>query len=131
VRGSARGCIVDFSLDAIIGQDEVMTARSATRLAWSLGALTLALFVVYVALAVSRPVRLPPGLEPFEPGQLLGSVSYLVFAEMGVLIAARRSDNPIGWLFIAIGSLFLFQLFAAEYALYGLYTTLDRFPPER
>jgi hypothetical protein len=115
-------------LDAIIGQDEVMTARSATRLAWFLGALTLALFVVYVALAVSRPARLPPGLEPFEPGQLLGSVSYLVFAEMGVLIAARRSDNRIGWLFIAIGSLFLFQLFAAEYALYGLYTDPGSLP---
>src|SRR5680860_530185 len=77
-----------------------MKARSAARLAWFLGALTLVMFLAYVALALSRPARLPPAVTPFEPERLLGDVPFLVFAGTGVLIAARRPQNPIGWMFI-------------------------------
>ncbi len=37
-----------------------MKARSGARLAWFLGALTLAMFVAYVALALSRRPGSPP-----------------------------------------------------------------------
>jgi hypothetical protein len=105
-----------------------MKARSGARLAWFLGALTLAMFVAYVALALSRPARLPPAVEPFEPERLLGDVPFLVFAAMGVLIAARRPQNPIGWMFIAIGFFFLFPVFATDYALYALHTNPGSLP---
>ena len=105
-----------------------MKARSAARLAWCLGALILVMFLVYVALALSRPARLPPNVEPFEPERLLGDVPFLVFAGMGVLIAARRPQNPIGWMFIAVGFLFLFPVFATDYALHALHTDPGSLP---
>jgi hypothetical protein len=105
-----------------------MKAQKAARLAWILGALTLAMFMVYVALALSRPARLPPAVEPFEPERLFSDIPFLVFAGMGVLIAARRPHNPIGWMFIAVGFLFLFPVFATDYALHALYSNPGSLP---
>lgn len=47
---------------------------------------------------------------------------FLAFAGLGVLIAARRPQNPIGWMFTAIGFQVLGADFATEYAFYALYT---------
>jgi hypothetical protein len=105
-----------------------MKNEKAARLAWILGALTLAMFMVYVALALSRPARLPPRVEPFRPERLLSDVPFLVFAGVGVLIATRRPQNPIGWLFIAVGFLFLFPVFATDYALHALYSNPGSLP---
>ena len=99
-----------------------MKARSAARLAWLLGAVTLAMFVGYVVLALSRPSRLPPNVEPFEPERVLADVPFLVFAGVGMLIGARRPQNPIGWMFIAVGFFLLLPLFATEYALRALHS---------
>lgn len=53
---------------------------------------------------------------------------FTVFAGIGVLIVVRRARNPIGWMFTTIGFLFLFGTFAAEYALYALYTNPGSVP---
>ena len=105
-----------------------MKARSASRLAWFLGALTLAMFIIYVVLGLSRPPQLPPRVTPGEPERLLSDVPFLVFAGVGALIAARRPRNPIGWMFIAVGFFLLLPLFATEYALYALYTKPGSLP---
>lgn len=112
-----------------MGQDGAMEARTAGWLAWSIGALTLAMFGAGVALALSRPPQLPEGMgiETLEV-RLLEDVPFLVFAGLGVLIAARRPANPIGWMFAAIGSLLLFSSFAREYALYALHTNPGALP---
>ncbi len=76
-----------------------------------------------MAFVALRPAQLPQGVEPLDSlGVLLGAGPFFVFAALGVLVAARRPQNPIGWMFTAIGFLALFSGFAAEYALYGLYT---------
>jgi hypothetical protein len=109
--------------------------RTAARLAWSIGVLTLVGFVVAVALGLSRPspptdprAALPQGIEAFDPLMLLEDAPFLVFTGLGVLIAARRPRNPIGWMFITTGFLVIFSLFATEYALYALYTNPGSLP---
>ncbi|MDQ3660049.1 MAG: hypothetical protein M3454_03110 [Actinomycetota bacterium] len=99
-----------------------MKAQNAARLAWFLGALILVMFLAYVGLALARPDRLPPGVAPWGLEHLVSDVPFLVFAGMGVLIAARRPQNPIGWMFIAVGFFLLFPLFATEYALRALHS---------
>jgi hypothetical protein len=105
-----------------------MKPKTAARLAGSFGALALVMFSATVAFVISRPSQLPAGIEPQDPLDLLGSVAFLVFVGLGVLIAARRSENPIGWMFIAAGSMVLFAGFAWEYALYALYTNPGPLP---
>ena len=105
-----------------------MKVRSASRVAWFLGAFTLAMFIIYVVLGLSRPPQLPPHVAPGEPKRLLSDVPFLVFAGVGALIAARRPRNPIGWMFIAVGFFLLLPLFATEYALHALYTKPGSLP---
>jgi hypothetical protein len=105
-----------------------MMARSA-RVASSIGALTLAIFLATMAFVALRPPELPERVEPLDAlGLLLGGGPFLVFAALGVLIAASRPQNPIGWMFTASGFLVLFAGFAAEYALYALYTNPGSLP---
>jgi hypothetical protein len=106
---------------AIIGKDELVKAHRAALIASSLTALILAMFVAYLVLALSRPPRVPAGITEFDQEYLLSNMPFVVFACLGGLIAARRPQSPIGWLFIAIGFFFLFPLFASDYALRALY----------
>jgi hypothetical protein len=105
-----------------------MKPKTAARLAGSIGVLAVAMFSATVVFVISRPSQLPAGIEPQDPLDLLGSAAFLVFVGLGVLIAARRSENPIGWMFIAAGSMVLFAGFAWEYALYALYTNPGPLP---
>ena len=87
----------------------------------ALGAATVAMFVATAALGVSRPVAIPASVAPFDLGIfLLDNVPYLAFVVVGVLIASRRPEHPIGWMFASAGISFLFQVFAGEYAVHAL-----------
>lgn len=50
-----------------------------------------------------------------ELGQIMTITPYLVYAAIGALLTTRQSHNPIGWLFLAIGS--ITGLNAALYAI--------------
>ncbi len=52
----------------------------------------------------------------------------LAYPTVGAIIASRRSENPIGWIFCAVGLVLAFQTFAAGYADYGF---LEGSPPIR
>jgi hypothetical protein len=49
-------------------------------------------------------------------------VSVVAFPTLGALIAARRPENRIGWMFCAIGVLYGLWLFTSQYAIYALLT---------
>ncbi len=98
----------------------VMTgSRSASRLAWSIAGLTVAILLaalVYIILGLGTP--LPESAFGFKGwGLILGSA----FAISGVLIASRVPSNPIGWVLLVAGVGTAVQEFAQEYAQYGLY----------
>jgi hypothetical protein len=98
------------------------STRVASWLAWSLACLGVASFVLAVILhIVTLPVR-PPG--SWGTGGMSTPVwailPFFPFLIVGVLIASRRPNNPIGWLSLAVGILWMLNNVATSYLLIGL-----------
>jgi hypothetical protein len=53
-------------------------------------------------------------------GKFLGGVLFLVFPLVGALIASRRPRNPIGWILLADGLLWMLTGMMDYYGLYGV-----------
>ncbi len=102
-----------------------MSRRTAAWVAWTICTLSLGLAAIdllLVALNSSHPnIHIP---EPW----LAHTVTALTFSTIGAVVASRRPDNPIGWLFCAIGLLATIVLFSSEYAAYALLAQTDSLP---
>ena len=99
-----------------------MSASTATRLAWSLAAFAVAMFGATVVLYFLTPSDYSPG-DWFSVRALsdaLGFVAFLAFPLVGALIASRRPDNPIGWICLADGLLWMVLAVTDQYSIYGL-----------
>jgi signal transduction histidine kinase len=100
-----------------------MKARTDGRLAWGLWAL-------YFPLAVATKLLEAPSGELF--GSMVESVAlfgaFAVIATVGALIGARRPENPIGWLLLAVALGVAFTAFAGAYATYALITRPGSLP---
>jgi hypothetical protein len=100
-----------------------MSVRVASWLAWSLSMLCVAMFLAIVALHVlirSAP-QVPSSVSTkFTLADLLIGVPFLAFPIMGALIASRRPHNPIGWICLAVGFLFLLLGVSEYYSIYGV-----------
>lgn len=97
-----------------------MKAKTASRLAWTLWFIAIALAAAAVVfLVLGRHTPPPPGTFGFRG---FSAVFAVAFGTVGALIASRRPENPIGWVFLscALGS--GFQEFCQQYA---VYTVLD------
>jgi hypothetical protein len=95
-----------------------MTRRQSI-LAWTLCAVAVVLGVAAFGLAVAN--RAASGeslLETFPVGVGLA----ITFPIVGALIASRRPDNAVGWIFCAIGATQGLVEFSYEYAEYALIT---------
>jgi hypothetical protein len=88
--------------------------RSASRLAWLLYGVALVLLgcAVGLWLVVHRPV---PGVVGYEYWRE-GLVNGLAFATVGALVAIRRPEHPVGWLFLGAGLVGAVQLVTGEFA---------------
>jgi hypothetical protein len=95
-----------------------MSRRTASWLAWSLWALTLALTalgLLFLALILSHPD------VPIFGHWLDSTLVAITISTVGAVIAPRTpSANPIGWLFCVVGLLIAVTHFSAEYATYTL-----------
>ena len=94
-----------------------MSRRTATWLAWSLCALSLALTALSLLLLALN--RSDPNTHIYEYWQVDILVP-LSFSIIGAIIASRLPANPLGWLFCAAACLAAVDHFSAEYALYAL-----------
>jgi hypothetical protein len=95
-----------------------MSHRTAAWLAWSLWAVSLALTALSLLLLVLNSSRPDVPLYSFWAEDVLFSVGY---STVGAVIVPRMPpENPIGWLFCAIGLLWAVIHFSGEYAIYAL-----------
>jgi hypothetical protein len=97
--------------------------RRAAWLAWSLAALSVAMFVATVALYVlTRTAQEVPNSlgSRLTLIDLLVGMPVLIFPIVGALIASRRPHNPIGWILLADGFLFVLYAMINYYSMYGL-----------
>ena len=97
-----------------------MRSRAAAWLAWSLAGLCLAMAVATIVLSVlPRPAR--EGVSNWGTvGDLLIFVSFLAFPVVGALISSRRPRNPIGWICLSAGLLWMLIIFSGDYSAYGV-----------
>ena len=79
------------------------------------------MFVASVPLLVlGRSVQVPSSWDAdLTTGGLLASGLFLVFSLVGALIASRRPENPIGWLCLADGFLWMTTNLLDYYSVYG------------
>src|SRR5215210_1087059 len=96
--------------------------RVALLLAWSLAGLLVVMFVATVLLLVlARTAHIPGSWEVnLTVGNLLGGAIFLIFPLVGALIASRRPRNPIGWILLADGLLWMVTGMMDYYGVYGV-----------
>jgi uncharacterized membrane protein YeiH len=95
-----------------------MKPRSAARLAWFLWALVV--LGLATGMAWNFLNRQVPREEPVVVGLFIGFVA-LAFATVGALVASRRRENPIGWIFLGVAvAIGVGGGFADGYAAYTL-----------
>jgi len=99
-----------------------MRARAASWLAWSLAGLSLAIFVAGIPLWVlARSAHVPASWDAnLSLGDWLAGVLFLVFPLVGALLASRLPRNPIGWICLADGFLWMLTGTSDYYAIYGV-----------
>ena len=99
-----------------------MRPRTASWLAWSLATLSLVLCVAAVGLYLATLPVQPP--SSWGTGGLSAVLyvylPFLAFPLVGALIASRRPENPIGWICLAVGIIWMFAVMSGSYAMYGL-----------
>jgi hypothetical protein len=96
--------------------------RAAAWLAWSLAGLSVAMLVATGVLdALARSAR--SAGDPTTLGTTSDTVSwvlYLAFPFVGALIASRRPQNPVGWICLADGLLWMVLAVTDRYSVYGV-----------
>jgi hypothetical protein len=102
-----------------------MSHRTAAWLAWSLWALTLVLTALSLLLLALNRSEPNVHLYDFWAESTLGA---LTFSMVGAFVASRRSENPIGWIFCAIGLYAGIGHFAGQYAIYAILARPDGLP---
>ena len=99
---------------------EPVNSLTAARLAWSIWALCLPLITVGGLMSFLTVAG------EFGPGSgvvvLLGAL-LLTFPTVGALVASRRPENPIGWIFCVAGFVFGVGILAEAYANYALHVS--------
>jgi hypothetical protein len=99
-----------------------LSRRTAAWLAWSLAGLCMAMFVASLAFYVltrSAPVPSSWGTSATVSGLLL-YLPFLAFPLVGALVASRRPRNPVGWICLAVGLLWMLIAMIDSYSFYGL-----------
>ena len=100
-----------------------MDRRTAAWLAWSLATLSLISCVATIGLYIATlPAQLP---SAWVTGGVVSIIlvfllPFLAFPSVGALIASRHPKNPIGWICLAAGIIWMLSNLTIGYGTYGL-----------
>ncbi len=94
-----------------------MSKRTASLLAWSIWALSIALTALSFLLLVLNLSQPDTSIYHFWVENTLLAVGY---STVGAVIVSRHPENTIGWIFCTVGPLWGLVHFSGEYALYTL-----------
>src|SRR5215210_8593386 len=99
-----------------------MSSRAAAWVAWSFAGLSVAMFLASIPLLVLARAAHVPGSwgADLTVGGLLIIVPFLVFPLVGALISSRHPHNPVGWICLADGLLWMLIGMADHYGTYGV-----------
>lgn len=91
------------------------------KLAWSIGLVSVILLLgSFVFMVADRNAALPSDLRSWSLSNLVNFVANLAVPVMGIILATRRSRNPIGWLFLVAGLSLALGAFGQSYAVHAL-----------
>jgi signal transduction histidine kinase len=108
-----------------------MKQRTAASLAWSVGAITMAAIIAGVVVQLLSPSsKLPPSLDS-SPADILDNLTILLLPAIGALVASRRPDISLGWLFLLAGLGLGVSNLGSAYAAYGLVVSPGSLPGAR
>ena len=96
------------------------TRAGSAWLAWSLAGLSVAVFLASVVLYVFAHSSQEASSTGGVLSDLLFYVPFLAFPIVGALIASRRPHNPIGWICLAVGLLWMLGGLGEHYTAYGI-----------
>ena len=102
-----------------------MSPRAAAWLAWSVWALSMALTVVSLWLLAWSWSH--PNVHAFDYW-VENTMVAVVFSAVGAVVASRRPDHPVGWLFCVVGLVGGIRHLGAEYAIYSLLVSHGSLP---
>src|SRR3990170_3807829 len=97
-----------------------MRASTTRLLTWPLWAICLAITLGALVLGALSDSAASPGQFGSKAIDVAVSLAILSFPSVGALIAWRRPENPIGWIFIMAGVAAVTANFATEYGDYAL-----------
>jgi len=109
-----------------------MKASTARRMAWSIGILSIALTVAgLVFMLVDRHAILPEVSDSWTFSSVFDVTINVALPVIGLVIASRRRENPLGWLLLVAGLFLGLVTFSRPYALYALVADPGSLPAGR
>jgi signal transduction histidine kinase len=107
-----------------------MRPRTASRLAWCVGIVSIVLLIgAIVLMFVDRHAAIPDGSSgEWTFSNVLNQLVNIAVPAIGIVLASRRPENPIGWLFLVAGLTLGLEAFGTSYGLHALIVNPGSFP---
>ncbi len=112
----------------------MLTPRTASRLAWSAGIVSIAMMVGALALMfIDRHAVLPSAAasDHWNFANVLNDVVNLAAVTFGIVLASRRPGNPIGWMFLGAGLSLAVNALGTSYGVHALVVDPGSLPAGR
>ena len=119
---------------ASTAESTLMRPRTASRLAWSVGIFSIALMIGALVLMFGyRNATLPTTVSDYRWNfpNVFNVVVNLGLPVIGIVLASRRPENRIGWMFLAFGFIIGVYSFGLSYAVRAVYVAPGSLPAGR